>query len=160
MKTVLQNLITTLRQDKQPLTEKLFKIFALQNMFTSISPSTILYPSFPIIPSPSRPFPSLLNPSFPFTDPDYELIAQRVATKVDSIQHFRKLQRKDLALDPKLVPYIKEILDFVNFLNFFILEKTARELDLLRQVRIYLFESSEINHLFPCSHILKPYSES
>jgi hypothetical protein len=39
MKTVIQTLVTALRQDKQPLTEKLFKIFASQNMFIAVNPS-------------------------------------------------------------------------------------------------------------------------
>lgn len=50
MKSVLQDLITTLRQDKQPLTEKLSKIFALQNMFTSVTPSTPIFLSAPRCP--------------------------------------------------------------------------------------------------------------
>ena len=43
----------------------------------------------------------------------------------------RKMQRKDFATDTKLVPYLKELIDFINFLNHFILERTSRELDLL-----------------------------
>jgi len=104
MNAVLQNLVTKMRGDEGKFAQQLSKIFALFSLFTSIHKT-----------------------------PDYENIAKLVALKVTSISHLRSMEKKDIAVDPKLSPYTKDILELINYLNSFKLEKTAREIDLLRQ---------------------------